>query len=190
MKLWTSILAAIYNTLATFGHLQLDPNASKENFHIAFGTADPPYQQMCQIEWIWRPIRTHPGPKNPPKIHHWPPTSPHCDPKVAPGPHQAPRTMKKWSKNDQKRSPIHNTGNTKSRGGGRRQGRSLRIKKSNIFKLWLQMHHFSRGFDKDIEPIQTTALNASFSIGFDKEIEHIQTITLNTSFSIGFDKEI
>ena len=95
MKLWTSILAAIYNTLATFGHLQLDPNASKENFHIAFGTADPPYQKMCQIEWIWRPIRTHPGPKNPPKIHHWPPTSPHCDSKVAPGPHQAPRTMKK-----------------------------------------------------------------------------------------------
>ena len=80
MKLWTSILAAIYNTLATFGHLQLDPNASKENFHIAFGTADPPYHKMCQIEWIWRPIRTHPGPKNPPKIHHWPPTSAHCDP--------------------------------------------------------------------------------------------------------------
>ena len=38
-------MAAIYNTLATFGHLQLDPNASKENFHIAFGTAGPPYEE-------------------------------------------------------------------------------------------------------------------------------------------------
>ena len=49
---------------------------------------------------------------------------------------------------------------------------------------------FSIGFDKEIEHIQTIALNQSFSVGFDKETEHIQTIAPNTSFSIGFDKEM
>jgi len=48
MKLWTLILAAIYNTLATFGDLQLDPNTSKKGFHNAFGIAEPQYQKSMQ----------------------------------------------------------------------------------------------------------------------------------------------
>ena len=47
---------------------------------------------------------------------------------------------------------------------------SIEFDKSNIFKLWLQMHHFSTGFDKEIEHIQILVLNTSFSIGFDEEI--------------------
>ena len=43
MKQWTSILAAIYNTLATFRDLQPDPNESTKGVHNAFGTAEPPY---------------------------------------------------------------------------------------------------------------------------------------------------
>ena len=45
MKPWTSILAAIYNTLATFRDLQPDPNASQKGVHNAFGTAEPPYKK-------------------------------------------------------------------------------------------------------------------------------------------------
>ena len=45
MKLETSILAAIYNTLATFGDLQLDPKTSKDGVNTALGIAEPPYQK-------------------------------------------------------------------------------------------------------------------------------------------------
>ena len=62
MKSWTSILAAIYNTLATFRDLQPDPNASQKGVHNAFGIAEPPYHKrdLNSIDFVsqWGPPGT------------------------------------------------------------------------------------------------------------------------------------
>ena len=88
MNLSTSILAAIYNTLATFGHLQLDPKTSKNGFHNASSIAEPQYQKciitLTQIDWAYCPQRNHLGPQIPPKIHPWLPIGPQSEPKVPP----------------------------------------------------------------------------------------------------------
>ena len=101
MKSWTSILAAIYYTLATFRDLEPDPNACQKGVDNASGTAEPPYQKTDLNLMDFVPMGTA-RPQNPPKIQPWPPTASPKAPKVSPKCPQVPIKLPAMRKTDYK----------------------------------------------------------------------------------------